>query len=289
MTARPCRPALPAGFTLVEMIVVIAIAGIIAAMVAVFIRSPVQGYIDTARRAQLTEAADTALRRLARDVRAALPNSVRVGAVGGNTFLEFIPTIGGGRYRQFQTAAGGGDVLDFNTADGGFDVTGPVPVYGNTDSIVIYNLGPASAADAYSGNNRGAVTSANPAGGLFSSDAAPHTVTFGATNFPSPSPGARFHLVQTPVSYECAPDAANPATGVLRRYAGYNFSAAQPTPPPTPPATSNVLVAGVAECAIAYDPNVTRTRTGLVTIWLRLEAQGESARLVHQIHVHNQP
>jgi MSHA biogenesis protein MshO len=278
-----------AGFTLVEMVVVIAISGIIAAMVAVFIRYPVQGYLDAARRAQLAEAADTALRRLARDVRAALPNSVRVVAVGGSTFLEFIPTLGGGRYRQFQTAAGSGDVLDFNTADGAFDVTGPVPVYRPTDQLVIYNLGPNSAADAYGGSNRSAVTSANPAAGLFSSDGAPHTITFGAIPFPSPSPAARFHLVQTPVSYECAPDAANPGAGVLRRYTGYGFSAAQPTPPPVPPASRSILVAGVAECAIAYDPSVTRTRTGLITVWLRLEAQGESVRLVHQIHVYNQP
>ena len=65
------------GFTLVEAIVVIVITGIIAAGVAVFIRAPVEGYVDSVARAELTDAADTALRRLSRDVNSALPNSLR--------------------------------------------------------------------------------------------------------------------------------------------------------------------------------------------------------------------
>ena len=64
------------GFTLIEAIVVIVITGIIASMVAVFIRTPVDGYLDAERRAGLTDIADTAVRRMARDIRLALPNSV---------------------------------------------------------------------------------------------------------------------------------------------------------------------------------------------------------------------
>ena len=268
---------------MVEMVVVIAIAGIVASMVAVFIRSPVQAYVDTARRARLTEAADTALRRLARDLRTALPNSVRVTAVGTTMYLEFIPTVGGGRYRQYPTAAGGGNPLDFSSADGAFDVIGPVPVYGNTHQVVVFNLGPGSAADAYAGNNRAAVTSSNANAALFSTDTAAHTLTFAATTFPQPSPAARFHLVDTPVTYEC-----NPGAGELRRYRAYPFSTVQPMPPGAG-GVAEVLAAGVAECTIAYDPSVTRTRTGLVTLWIRLEEEGESVRLVHQVHVQNLP
>lgn len=274
------------GFTLVEAVVVIAIAGIIAAMLAVFIRAPVEAYVDTTRRARLTELADTALRRMARDLQAALPNSVRITAVGASTYLEFIPVIAGARYRQYPTAGAAGDALDFTTTDTAADLLGPVPVYRAGLGAVIFNLGPGSGADAYTGNNRTAVTSANAAEGVFSSDAAPHTLTFAAIQFPLPSPGARLHLVDAPVTYECAPNAANPALGVLRRYAGYGFSGTQPMPPGVAP---SLLAGQVAECNLTYDPDVTRMRTGLVTLWLRLEESGESIRLVHQMHVENAP
>lgn len=277
------------GFSLIELIVVIVISGIIAGVVSAFIRQPIEAYVDTARRAQLTEAIDTAVRRIARDVRTALPNSVRVVAIGTSTYLEFIPTVGGGRYRQFPTALGAGNVLDFSGADSAFDVLGPVPVYAAGSSVTVFNLGAGSAADAYAGNNRTALTSANAAAGLFSSDAAPHTLAFAALQFPMPSPSARFHIVQTPVTYRCTPSLATPALGVLQRYTGYAFAATQATPPAGAP---QLLVGNVAECDFDYNEvaaSGVHTRTGLITLTLRLQDGGESARIVHQIHVQNAP
>ena len=94
------RPIQQSGFTLIEMIVVIVITGIIGGMVAIFIRAPVQGYVHSANRAEMGDIADTALRRLARDIRTAVPNSVRVANCGGTpTCVEFLPTKAGGRYR----------------------------------------------------------------------------------------------------------------------------------------------------------------------------------------------
>ena len=84
------------GFTLLEAIAVIVITGIIAAVVAVFMQKPVQGYFSSTARLAMADTADTALRRIARDVRLALPNTVRVDASG--MFLEFIPIKTGGRY-----------------------------------------------------------------------------------------------------------------------------------------------------------------------------------------------
>lgn len=283
------------GFSLIELITVIAITGIIASMVAVFIRKPIDAYIDTVRRAELTEAADTAVRRIARDVRTALPNSVRVVASGGSNYLEFIPTVGGGRYRQYPTtqdATGTGNVLDFGTTETAFDVLGPVPVYAAGNYVAVFNLGFGSASDAYVGNNRAQVTSSNAVVGAFSSDATPHTVSFGALQFPMPSPTARFQIVTTPVTYQCSPNLANPTVGVLQRYSGYVFAAAPATQATPPAGVPQLLVGNVAECDFDYNEVVAsgvHTRTGLITLTLRLEDGGESVRIVHQIHVQNAP
>jgi MSHA biogenesis protein MshO len=113
------------GFTLVEAVVVILISGIVFAVVAIFIQRPVEGYFDTTRRAALSDIADTAVRRITRDLRLALPNSVRVS---GN-YLEFLLTTGGGRYRAEPTSTGTGNILDFTSpgGDASFDVIGPTP------------------------------------------------------------------------------------------------------------------------------------------------------------------
>ena len=92
-------PRRQTGFTLSEAIMVIAITGILAGIVVVFISGPVTGYLDTARRAELTDQADVALRRITRDVHLALPNSLRVAGAGGINYIEFIMTTSGGRYR----------------------------------------------------------------------------------------------------------------------------------------------------------------------------------------------
>ena len=129
------------GFTLIEMIIVIAITGVVGSMVAVFLRTPIESYVAQDRRARLADAADTALRRVTRDLRLALPNSVRVTDVGGVFYLEFLATRSGGRYR----AQGGGDILDFTVADSSFDVLGPPIAMQAGDRIAVYNLGIAGA------------------------------------------------------------------------------------------------------------------------------------------------
>ena len=151
---------LPRGFTLIEMIVVIVLTSIIASAVAVFIKLPIQGYVDTARRAEMSDEADTALRRMGRDLRLALPNSVRVD--GGAT-VEFLLTRTGGRYRAAVDSTGAGDMLDFAVNnDPSFDQFGPLASgIGQTisagDILVVYNLSIPDA-DAYAGENTATIS-----------------------------------------------------------------------------------------------------------------------------------
>src|SRR5882762_5702068 len=127
------------GVTLIEMVIVIAITAIIAGAVSVFISRPVEGYADAARRAEMSDIADTALRRMTRDLRTALANSIRITefpAASGIWYLEYLQSSGGGRYRADKDSGGGGNILDFTVADpDGFDVIGTMPALAAGDSI----------------------------------------------------------------------------------------------------------------------------------------------------------
>jgi MSHA biogenesis protein MshO len=275
------------GFTLVEAIIVMVITGAIAAAVSVFIAGPVRGYVDASRRAQLTDEADVALRRLVRDLRAALPNSVRVTSSGGDCFMELIPTVGGGRYLGDQNAAGTGNTLDFTVADITFDVLGAtVPPFAAGASIVVYNLngGTLAATNAYTGDNRSAYVS-HVTAGLPAGTAA--RVTMAAKQFPLESPGRRFHLVTAPVTYQW--DAAN---GRIVRHAAYGFDTVAGGGQPTFAAAAGDRVVGNvtnAACPFTYDPVMVAQRSGLVSIALTLTASGESIFMHRQAHVDNAP
>jgi MSHA biogenesis protein MshO len=287
------------GVTLVELVVVMTLLGILAAVAAVALRDPVRAYRDANRRAELTDMADTALRRMARDIRLALPNSVRVD---GNN-LELLLTRTGGRYRTQQDSGALGDELDFAAPDTKFDALGPAgsgaQAIASGDVLVLYNLyaDPAiTFSNAYtrathcgtssSPDCNSAVISGTAAGAL----AGETRISFDARQFPHASPGHRFHVVQGPVSYECAPgplDAQGNATGTLTRISGYPITLAQPTG--TGFGTRALLAQNVAACTFTYDPLVLTQSLGLVSISLTLTRGGETVTLYHEVHVANIP
>src|SRR5690349_17888575 len=146
------------GVTLIEMVVVMALVGILGALIVNFV-APVRSYIDTTRRAALADAADTALRRIGRDLHLALPNSVRVASVGGVQYLELLLVRTAGRYRIDSGGTnhcGGGatdDPLSFGSADTCFMTIGNSPNLAQVttgDYVVVFNLQPGTdKADAY--------------------------------------------------------------------------------------------------------------------------------------------
>jgi MSHA biogenesis protein MshO len=138
------------GFTLVEVIVSIVLLGILSAIVALFIRAPILGYRDAVDRAEITDQADLALRRMARDLRLALPNSVRVATdANGNTALEFLQTRTGGRYLSIDDGVDPSTIPVLNFEDPGktsFTAIAPLNTFSQVrqgkDYLVVYNLGP---------------------------------------------------------------------------------------------------------------------------------------------------
>ena len=265
--------AVDRGFTLVEMIIVIVITGILIAMASMFGRRQIDAYIDVGNRAELADAADTALRRIGRDLQSALPNSVRHS---GN-FLEFVPIADAGRYRADTGGGAGDDPLDFaSNTDNSFDVLGPTVSIAAGQQLVVFNLGQPGS-DVYEGSSRRAATAGN---GLSKVTFAP-----AGTQFPLASPQRRFQIVGQPVTYECAANAANPELGTVIRRTAYGYLNPQPV---VFGGSSAVLVNNVTACSFSYTPAVLQ-RNGLVVMRLTLTRNGESVQLLHQVDVLNTP
>jgi MSHA biogenesis protein MshO len=259
------------GFTLIEMIVVIVIVGILATIGGQFIVAPITGYVDLARRTRLVDQAEMALRRMQRDIRSALPNSIRIDATG--QYLEMINTVDGGRYRRYRGPGIGDNILDFNIADTGFDVLGSLnqpPAAGQ--SLVVYNISSTGA----TGNAYVAASRNMAVVGASTADLINLNPGF---QFANTSPYQRFFIVDQSVSYACE-------NGVLNRYDGYGIVPAQPTTPL--PGTQALVTRGVNGCNFSYNPGASQ-RAGLVTLQISLTEQGETITLLHQVHVMNAP
>lgn len=253
------------------------ITGILAGIVAVFISKPVEGYVDAVRRAELTDAADVALRRIARDVRRAVPNSLRIVAGG----FEFIMAQSGGRYRDNADGSSGAGLKYLFSDSGSFDVVGPIPSMQTGDFIVVYNLGEGyEPADAYSLKNVATVGS----GTLTANPIPLSTNPFPTQLPPLPSPTARFQVVAAGdkvVQYTCAGN-------ILTRHSGCTLATPSVCGGPARILAGSADEKPKAECEIDYT-SAANGRNGLLYIKLILTQSGESVTLFQQIHVDNSP
>lgn len=283
------RTARQSGFTLIELIVSMVLIAILGGIVASFIRLPVQNYIDSRSRAQITDGADLILRRLERDLRLALPNSIRIS---GNS-IEFLLTKAGGRYL---TSADNlpGSTLDFDDASQrDFTVLSALPSGQNAiaanDYIVVYNLGPgfdstdgSEPANAYTLGNVATVASVSG-----------QTVTMVSNPYPAQkpsmqSPTNRFQVVSSPVTYICNP--APSGGGNLMRYWNYPITKDQNSMPGMPQ-QSALLSNNMTNCIFSYN-KLANTRSALIGLTLTMQnpaSQDGPLTLVHQIHVDNTP
>ncbi|MBS0393473.1 MAG: prepilin-type N-terminal cleavage/methylation domain-containing protein [Proteobacteria bacterium] len=285
-----CRPRRAAGLTLIELVITIAVGSVVVAFMALFIVGPMNAYSAQSRRADLVDEADAALRLMARDLRAALPNSVRVATSGSVTALELLQTIDGARYQGNAPLANAALALDFTQPDGAFATTVPftqlaLPWSSSSAYLAIYNVG-VPGANAYDMAN--VIT---PKGTTI-------TVSAGATanqnlvtlspafQFAWNSPGRRVYLVAGPVTYLC-----DSAAGTLKRYSGYTIASSQPVAAATLAAAGasvGTVAADVGACQFSFASG-TATRNALATLSLSLARSGEGVGLLHQVQLVNAP
>lgn len=255
------------GFTLMELVMTLVILGIVSAMVAVFLQKPIQGYFDTTRRAVLVDAADFALRRIARDVATAVPNSVR----SNGQFMELLQSRSGGRYNA--------DTVTTTS----LSVLGSAVEVANGDYVVIGNL-PASGCNAYSSTNpnlnRGSLS-------FVASLASALTLSSGSFSPNCVEITRRFEVVSGPVTYGC-----ETATATLWRYSGYAIQPSLITSIATLDALASVVKAALATNVNCAGTNLDASAVGEGLIELRIQLQdstGESVMLYRQVDVDNTP
>lgn len=300
----PSRHALPAraaarGFTLIELLIVIVIGGVISATLTVFLRPALDAFTDTRVRADMADQADTALRRMLRDVRHAVPNSLRVP---NDKCFELVPTMAGGRYR------GGPDVSNDssaectpgNTCAAWVDTTEPTTVFDTlsrmakvpaaNDWVVFNNQ---NGNDVYEGSNRAQIVSVADAP---LATQGVHRVTLNSLQVSPGYSGGRFMVVphaEQSVFYICdgadgSLDAQGNGKGTLWRLVR-TFQAAYPA---SCPATTGavVLATRVRSCSFIYDPNQGATQqSGFLWMDLELARNNETAHLAVGGHVMNVP
>lgn len=245
-----------AGFTLVELVVAIVLAAIVASFIVLFLDAPVQSYFAQTRRSDLVDSAKRIADAVTADVRTALPNSVRYRPVGSRKGLELLATAGVARYYGSGDKGVGSEELPICLAA----PCTSVPSFATLDTfdpqtagayLSVGNLGTAPIYNAYNPGNKvmtaaGVAITVSPNPGTQGED----LVTSAPMVFraPAPPPAHNAYLVTGPVSYVCSPNPANPSAGTFSRYSGYAITAGQAVPP----AGQGALLAhNVSSCTIS--------------------------------------
>jgi len=263
------------GFSMIELIVVITVLGILAAGTAIYLVRSMQAYTDAVRRDALTALARAATERVVRELRNAVPNSIRIATLssaGVTTHcLEFMPIRRASAYLD----------LPLTTAISSFLA---VP-YGNPGPgnlhVVVY---PYATSPLYAGGSPGQVADYDTT----ASDPATGTVRLNpAHQFNFASARKRFFIVTDPVSF-CIDDGSNR----LNRHATYGIVQPQAVPPAGTPAllAENIylLDGGASVTPFRYDPG-DLSRAGVVTLDFRFMQEGEWVRLRQEVQIRNAP
>ncbi|TDY03841.1 prepilin-type N-terminal cleavage/methylation domain-containing protein [Thiohalophilus thiocyanatoxydans] len=265
------RRARQSGFTLVELIVVIVVLGAISAGTALYVVRSMEAYSDTVRRDQLTSGARVAVERLTRELRNALPNSVRVDNDSGTTHcIEFFPVESGSSYDSVPRTAA--------------NISFAAIAYAPPQTPAHVAVFPHATQPLYTHNNPGPLADYDPA----NSEPANGVVYLDNDHrFTHDSPRKRFFLTGEPVSYCVDPD------GDLKRYRGYGIDSTQSVPPT---GVTGALLAenlqlsdgGNAVTPFAYTAGSLQ-RSAVVTLDLRFMEEGEWVRLLHEVQIRNVP
>ncbi|SIR01865.1 MSHA biogenesis protein MshO [Shewanella morhuae] len=272
------------GFTLVEMVTVILILGILVVGVSSFILFGTRIFVESSSVDQVLSQSRFAVERMTRELRSALPNSLRVNT-DSLTYqcIEFVPIEASTTYLTMP-------IIPAAAASTG------IVILDNTASAIRVNqfawIYPLVDADVYSSarQKRSQVKTIAISDPSFEHQV---TLTFTApTRFAEGSPRQRIYFGTNPVSY-CFEKVAASNELQLQRYSSYNFSTIQPKP--------NMMGVGVlmaqsvansltnnTDQPLTLTPS-TLVNNAMVHLQPRFNVNGETFQYRHQVQVINVP
>jgi len=274
------------GFTLLELIIVIILLGVMAVGISGFITLATQTYLNVSERDKLLSSARFAVERLNREVRDAVPNSVRVkqGVFSGFDIqcIEFVPTVASTTYTDIpispEIATDDITVIPF-VGDDGSDYQCDVNCL---DSVVIYPLN----SDDIFQNQFDGVGKVFGLKTVTQTTASEWTLTLDRSLgvvFDDESPTKRLFVMKAPVSY-CV------ASNRLFRYDNYGYSPTQLLPPiaPSQLMAENIVNMDLNESAFTV-LSATLQRNAMVEMSLHFSRDDEDLVFNNDIHILNIP
>ncbi|MGH1371204.1 MAG: PulJ/GspJ family protein [Cellvibrionaceae bacterium] len=252
------------GFTLIELIAVIVILSIMGTFSVRFIVSTLDNYNRTVDRGKLVAHGRQALERMTRQLRAAVPNSVRV--TNTNQCVEFLPIAGGGNYiGELPDASNNAAALAMINS-GGYQVT-----FGSALYVYVAAL---TSNEIYSGS----AVSTSVAGAEDHSD---NTLSLAAAHqFLRNSVSNRFYLADNPAAF-CV------VANELRYYSGYATPA---TTTGVPTGTGSLMAQGVASNGSPFTLSAsTEERNSLLAMRLTFTRSSETVALNQEVLIRNVP
>lgn len=185
------------GFTLIELVAVIVILGVLALATVRFIGFGTQIYYEANNRQLVLSQSRFAIERMTREIRSAIPNSIRVSA--DNRCIEFVPIKASGAYRDDVEA----ELAPISPeSSSNMDVMGWLGAYETDDKLYIYPTEYAHIYDELS-QRKAVLGDPDGAGALPFTGTAPElNITFASVaEFEEHSPKRRYYTADHSISY----------------------------------------------------------------------------------------
>lgn len=247
---------LSSGFTLIEMIIVIVLLGIVS-VTGIQLISPIfTGYMNTKTTDLLFSEAKFAVERISRELRQALPNSVRLAPKNGLQFCLF-------DYSSYYSNTASEDNISV-------DNSGSFNILEDGNKLSIYNT---NENNLYSNDRVYTIDGKEHVGGIFRISLDKDIV--------ENSPYSRYFRISTPITYYLDDN-------TLFRSFNYALNDGDRGTDPTASNTTNILIKDVQALTFTYSPG-TLQRNAVVDIVLVVGKDGVQVTYDQRVHFRNKP